>query len=161
MKTNLIVVLFLTSMSVFAAEPDYAQKIQIDADNLVSIAENVATYRSNVLITQGSMQMKADQLEINASAGKGKEVYVATGTPVRYSQLLADGKPVTASAAEMRYEPSSRTLTLTGDAELTQSGSVVKASVIRYNVEKQQLSAESNETKRVTTIFTPEEKTNP
>ncbi|WP_027669952.1 lipopolysaccharide transport periplasmic protein LptA [Rheinheimera baltica] len=161
MKTNLIVVLFLTSMSVFAAEPDYAQKIQIDADNLVSIAENVATYRSNVLITQGSMQMKADQLEINASAGKGKEVYVAIGTPVRYSQLLADGKPVTASAAEMRYEPSSRTLTLTGDAELTQSGSVVKASVIRYNVEKQQLSAESNETKRVTTIFTPEEKTNP
>ena len=105
--------------------------------------------------------MKADQLEINASAGKGKEIYIATGSPVSYSQLLADGKPVTAQAKEMRYEPSNRTLTLSGDAELTQSGSVVKASVIRYNLEKQQLSAESNESKRVTTIFTPEEKNNP
>ncbi|HEX5793155.1 MAG TPA: lipopolysaccharide transport periplasmic protein LptA [Rheinheimera sp.] len=161
MKNNLVFVLLLSSTAVWAAQPDYTQKIQIDADNLVAVKENVLTYRNNVLITQGSLQMKADQLEIDASAGKGKEVYIATGTPVSYSQLLADGKPVTAKASEMRYEPSSRTLTLSGDAELAQSGSVVKASVIRYNVEKQQLSAESNESKRVTTIFTPEEKNNP
>lgn len=161
MKNNLILALLLSSSVVMAAQPDYTQQIQIDADNLVSVQENVLTYRNNVVITQGSLQMKADQLEINASAGKGKEVYIATGSPVSYSQLLADGKPVTATASEMRYEPSNRTLTLSGDAELTQSGSVVKASVIKYNVEKQQLSAESNESKRVTTIFTPEEKNNP
>lgn len=161
MKNNLILVALLGSVAVMAAQPDYSQQIQIDADNLVSVQENVLTYRNNVVITQGSLQMKADQLEINASAGKGKEVYIATGSPVTYSQLLADGKPVTATAGEMRYEPSNRTLTLSGDAELTQSGSVVKASVIKYNVEKQQLSAESNESKRVTTIFTPEEKSNP
>lgn len=161
MKNNLVFVLLLSSTAVWAAQPDYTQKIQIDADNLVAVKENVLTYRNNVLITQGSLQMKADQLEIDASAGKGKEVYIATGAPVSYSQLLADGKPVTAKASEMRYEPSSRTLTLSGDAELAQSGSVVKASVIRYNVEKQELSAESNESKRVTTIFTPEEKNNP
>lgn len=161
MKTKLLALLLVNSLAAVAAKPDYTQQIQIDADNLVSINENVATYRTNVVITQGSMQMKADQLEINASAGKGKEIYIATGSPVSYSQLLADGKPVTAQAKEMRYEPSNRTLTLSGDAELTQSGSVVKASVIRYNLEKQQLSAESNESKRVTTIFTPEEKNNP
>lgn len=161
MKTNFMFVLLLCSSSLMAAAPDYTQKIQIDADNLVSVEENVLTYRSNVVITQGSMQMKADQLEINARAGKGKEIYLATGKPVTYSQMLADGKTVTAQAIEMRYEPLSRTLTLTGDAELTQSGSVVKASSIKYNVEKQQLSAESDKTKRVTTIFTPEEKNNP
>ena len=161
MKTKLLALLLVNSLAAVAAKPDYTQQIQIDADNLVSINENVATYRTNVVITQGSMQMKADQLEINASAGKGKEIYIATGSPVSYSQLLADGKPVTAQAKEMRYEPSNRTLTLSGDAELTQSGSVVKASVIRYNLEKQQLSAESDESKRVTTIFTPEEKNNP
>jgi lipopolysaccharide export system protein LptA len=161
MMNKFIYTLLLASTTVLAAKPDYAQQIQIDADKLVSINENVLTYRNNVQITQGSLQMKADSLEINASAGKGKEVYIATGNPVSYSQLLADGKPVTATANEMRYEPSSRTLTLSGDAELTQSGSVVKASVIKYNVEKQQLSAESNESKRVTTIFTPEEKNNP
>ena len=155
------IALVVTAFASLAAGPDYTQKIQIDADNLSSIKENVLTYRNNVVITQGSMQMKADQLEINASAGQGKEVYVATGNPVSYSQLMEDGKQVTATATEMRYDPSSRTLTLSGDAELTQSGSVVKASTIRYNVEKQELSADSNETRRVTTIFTPEEKNNP
>ncbi|MDX1392216.1 MAG: lipopolysaccharide transport periplasmic protein LptA [Rheinheimera sp.] len=160
MKINLIFALLLSSSAAMAAKPDYAQQIQIDADKLISVKENVLTYRSNVHITQGSLQMKADQLEINASAGKGKEVYIATGTPVSYSQLLADGKPVTAQAAEMRYDPANRTLTLSGDAELAQSGSVVRASTIIYNVEKQQLTAESDESKRVTTIFTPEDKDN-
>lgn len=151
----------LLSAPLLAAKPDYSQQIQIDADNLSSIKENVLTYRNNVIVSQGTMQMKADKLEIDASAGKGKEVYIASGNPVLYSQTVADGKPVTAKANEVRYEPVTRLLTLTGDAELTQSGSVVKASVIRYNVEKQELSADSNNKKRVTTIFTPEEKTNP
>ena len=163
MKANYITAaaLLLMTFSTVAAEPDYKQQIQIDADNLSSIKENVLTYRNNVIITQGSMQVKADVLEIDASAGKGKEIYIATGQPVLYSQLLEDGKQVTAEAKQMRYEPSSRTLTLSGDAELAQSGSVVQASIIRYNVEKQQLSADSNKNKRVTTIFTPEEKNNP
>lgn len=163
MKINIlpVVALLLCSLSVQANQPDYTQKIQIDADNLSSVKENVLTYRNNVVVTQGSLQLKADQLEINATAGKGNEVYIATGNPVTYSQLLADGQQVTAQAKEMRYEPSNRTLTFSGEAELAQSGSVVKASTIRYNVEKQELSAESNESKRVTTIFTPEEKNNP
>lgn len=160
MKIKLVLALLVCSNIVLAAKPDYTQQIQIDADKLVSVNDNILTYRSNVQITQGSLRMTADKLEINASAGKGKEVYIATGSPVNYSQLLPDGKPVTAQASEMRYDPSSRTLTLSGDAELTQSGSVVRASVIRYNVEKQQLSAESDDTKRVTTIFTPEDKDN-
>ncbi|PKM17742.1 MAG: lipopolysaccharide transport periplasmic protein LptA [Gammaproteobacteria bacterium HGW-Gammaproteobacteria-15] len=163
MKINIIpaVALLLCSLAVQANQPDYTQQIQIDADNLSSVKENVLTYRNNVVVTQGSLQLKADQLEINATAGKGNEVYIATGNPVTYSQLLADGQQVTAQAKEMRYEPSNRTLTFSGEAELAQSGSVVKASTIRYNVEKQELSAESNESKRVTTIFTPEEKNNP
>ena len=163
MKANYITAtaLLVMSLSTIAAVPDYKQQIQIDADNLSSIKEDVLTYRNNVIITQGSMKMTADLLEIDASAGKCNEVYLATGQPVKYSQMMEDGKLVTAEAKTMRYEPSTRILTLSGDAELAQSGSIVKASTIRYNVEKQQLNADSNKTKRVTTIFTPEEKDNP
>ncbi|MBZ9612213.1 lipopolysaccharide transport periplasmic protein LptA [Rheinheimera maricola] len=160
-KLGSIITLLLLSLAAKAEKPDYSQQIQIDADNLVSVEENILTYKNNVVVTQGSIQLKADQLEINATAGKGNEVYIASGKPVTYSQLMADGKPVTAQANEMRYEPSSRTLTLTGDAELSKSDSVVKASVIKYNLEKQDISAESDESKRVTTIIMPEEKSNP
>ena len=52
-----------------------------------------------------------------------------------------------------------RVLTLTGKAEITQSGSLVRSAKIEYDLLKQQLSAESEEGKeRVTTIFTSEGK---
>ena len=160
-KFGVIVSLLLLSATAAAEKPDYSQQIQIDADNLVSIEESILTYKSNVVVTQGSIQLKADQLEINATAGKGNEIYIASGSPVTYSQMMADGTPVTAQANEMRYEPSSRTLTLSGDAQLSKNDSIVKASVIRYNLEKQDISAESDQSKRVTTIITPEEKSQP
>ncbi len=144
-----------------AASQDYTQQIQIDADNLASVNEHVLTYSNNVVIVQGSIRIKADRLEIDASSGKGKEVYSVFGQPVSYSQQLEDGKTVNAYASEMRYEPANRTLTLNGDAELAQSGSVVKASMIRYNVETQELNATSDNSRRVTTIITPEEKQQP
>ena len=144
-----------------AAPADYTQQIQIDADNLASLKENVLTYSDNVIITQGSIRISADRLEIDASAGKGKEVYSVSGSPVSYSQLLEETKTVNAFASEMRYEPANRTLTLNGNAELVQSGSVVKASVIKYNVETQELNAASDSSRRVTTIITPEEDQQP
>ena len=62
-------------------------------------------------------------------------------------------------ANEIRYEVSSRILTLTGKAEINQSGSLVKSEKIQYDLEKQKLNAEGGkDTERVTTIFTPEKK---
>ncbi|GAB2917578.1 lipopolysaccharide transport periplasmic protein LptA [Rheinheimera gaetbuli] len=144
-----------------AASADYTQKIQIDADNLASLKENVLTYSDNVIITHGAISISADRLEIDASTGKGKEIYIVSGNPVNYSQQLEDGKIVNASASEMRYEPANRTLILNGNAELAQSGSVVKASVIKYNVETQELNAASDSSRRVTTIITSEEDQQP
>ncbi|MDX1676801.1 lipopolysaccharide transport periplasmic protein LptA [Arsukibacterium sp.] len=153
----------LLSANCYAVEADYSQPIAITSDdNATSIKENVSIYTNNVEIRQGSLNIKADRLEINASAGKGNEIFLTTGSPVRYSQLLEGEIPVTATASEIRYDRASRTLTLSGNAQLTQSGSQVQAAVIRYNIETQQISAESGEQKkRVTTIFTPENKENP
>lgn len=160
MKNKLVCIALLVSLHPFcgAIAQDYTQQIQIDADNLSSQKENVLTYSDNVIITQGTIEIRADKLEIDASAGKGSEVYSVFGKPVRYSQQL-DGKQVNAFASEMRYEPANRLLTLSGDAELMQSGSQVKASTIKYNVETQEINAASDSNRRVTTIINPEEKT--
>lgn len=162
-RINYLFLSALLSVSCYAAEADYSQPIAITSDdNATSIRENVSVYTNNVEIRQGSLNIKADRLEINASAGKGNEVFLTTGSPVRYSQLLDGELPVTATASEIRYDRASRTLTLSGNAELSQSGSQVQAAVIRYNIETQEIVAESGEQKkRVTTIFTPENKENP
>lgn len=160
MKNKLVCIALLISLQPLcsAIAQDYTQQIKIDADNLSSQKENVLTYSDNVIITQGTIEIRADKLEIDASAGKGSEVYSVFGNPVRYSQQL-DGKPVNAYANEMRYEPANRLLTLSGDAELMQSGSQVKASTIKYNIETQEINAASDSNRRVTTIINPEEKT--
>lgn len=163
MKTNFIVLcLLLKSLAVSASQPDHQLPIAINADNsLASIRDNIAIYQDNVEVKQGSLLIKADKLEINASAGKGNEVFIFTGSPVTYSQVLEGEVPVTAQAREIRYDLASRTLTLTTDAELTQSGSLVRGDIIRYNLELQQLTAGGEQNRRVTTIFTPEIKENP
>ncbi|SNY56932.1 lipopolysaccharide export system protein LptA [Arsukibacterium tuosuense] len=162
-RINYLFLTVLLSANTYAAEADYSQPIAITSDdNATSIRENVSIYTNNVEIRQGSLNIKADRLEINASAGKGNEVFLTTGSPVQYSQLLDGDLPVTATASEIRYDRASRTLTLSGNAELSQSGSQVQAAVIRYNIETQEIVAESGEQKkRVTTIFTPENKENP
>jgi lipopolysaccharide export system protein LptA len=73
--------------------------------------------------------------------------------------MLEGDKPIKAMANEIRYDFASRILTLTGDAEINQSGSLVRSAVIQYDLAKQQLNASSgNENERVSTIFTPEKK---
>ncbi|MDP5205666.1 lipopolysaccharide transport periplasmic protein LptA [Alishewanella sp. SMS9] len=163
MKINslMIVLAFFSAVSL-AAEPDHKQPISVDADKtLASLIDSIASYADNVVVRQGSMLIKADKLEVDASAGKGKEVFITTGSPATYSQTLPGDRPVTAQANEIRFDRASRILTLSGNAEVMQSGSLVRGAVIRYNIELQQLSAEGEQNRRVTTIFTPENKDNP
>lgn len=161
MKTNIaLFIAFISAWHLGAKESDFTQQIHVQADNnLTSIKDNISTYLNNVEVRQGSLLIKADKLEANASAGKGQEVFIATGNPATYSQTLEENTPVNASASEIKYDLATRTLTLTGNAELSQSGSKVQGAVIRYNIEKQELSAESGaKNDRVITIFTPEGK---
>lgn len=155
-------VLSIFTLPVTAVPSDYTQPVDVRADYWeASIQDNISIYRENVEVRQGTMLINAGRLEANASAGRGNEVLIASGNPATYSQKLEDGKEVKAQAKEIRYDLATRTLTLTGDAELSQSGSLVQGAMIRYNIATQQLSAESEQNRRVTTIFTPEIKDNP
>lgn len=163
MNIKILCCTVLLSIGALQATPaDYTKPVDVRSDFWeASIQDNISIYRENVEVRQGSMLIKAVRLEANASAGRGNEVLIASGTPATYRQTLEDGKEVTAQANEIRYDLASRTLTLTGNAEMSQSGSLVQGAVIRYNIATQQLSAESEQNRRVTTIFTPEIKENP
>jgi lipopolysaccharide export system protein LptA len=163
MKSNIILIsiaLLFSSLS-FAGPDDFKKEIQVGSDRQFgSIKDKVMTFVDNVKVEQGSLLIEADKLEVIASAGKGKEVFIASGKPATYSQLLDGDKPIKASANEIRYDVANGTLVLTGNAELSQNGSMVQGALIKYNLEKQELEAESNgkKTERVTTVFSPEGK---
>jgi lipopolysaccharide export system protein LptA len=151
---------FVLSAACLAKNTDFKEPIEVNADrNEASLKEQKLLYSGNVVVKQGSLLIKADKLIVDRSAGEGKEVFIATGKPAVYSQMLEGDKPIQASAEEIRYAMQTRVLTLTGKAEITQSGSLVRSAKIEYDLQKEQLSAESeNGKERVTTIFSSEVK---
>lgn len=140
-----------------------AQAGQKDFDLPMKIISNFQTvdgkrktsiFKEDVRITQGSLSIDADEVEVMASLGEGKEIFIARGNPASYTQTMDDGKTITAKAAEIKYSVESRTLDLTGDAELIQDSSMVQGGSITFNLEKEQLIAGGDgKNNRVTTVF--------
>lgn len=158
-KHNLIIaaLLCITSFSGVAKQDDLLQEVKISAASQeADIKNNQMVFNGPVEVTQGSIRILADELRASSKEDGGGRILIAIGKPATYSQIMEDGRPASASAEEIRYELSNRTLTLIGNATLEQDGSQVKGNMIRYNIAEQQLIAESKGNDRVITIIQPE-----
>jgi lipopolysaccharide export system protein LptA len=145
--------------SSLAGEKDFELPIKVDSQsNFFDGKTKTSIFRKDVRITQGSLQILADEVEVVAGQGEGREVFIARGNPASYQQDLDDGTNISAAANEIRYEVSTRILTLNGSAQLKQDSSQVSGESIVFNMEREQLIAEGNESEGggVTTIFQPE-----
>ena len=160
MKLNSLILaglLTLISLGAQAKDNDLLQEVKISAASQeADIKNNQIIFHGPVEVTQGSIKILANELRAFSKENNSGKILIATGNPATYSQVMEDGRPASASAKEIRYELSSRTLTLIGDATLEQEGSQVTGSQIRYNIEQQQLIAESTGKDRVITIIQPE-----
>ena len=83
---------------------------------------------------------------------------IAYGNPATFFQILDNGKPVQASAKQLHYKLKEKLVIMTGQAELKQEDNKVSSDVIRYDIQKQQMAAEStSKGSRVKTIFLPDQ----
>ncbi|MCY7294823.1 lipopolysaccharide transport periplasmic protein LptA [Alteromonas sp. a30] len=161
-KLNLSVITLCCVLSVNAVnakDDDFKKPITVDSkSHFVDGKRKTSIFREDVHVQQGSLAIDADEVEVNASKGEGKEVFIARGKPAVYTQDMEDGSTIKAVASEIRYQVSTRTLKLSGEAELHQNSSMVKGESITFNLDKQQLLAEGQdgENGRVTTVFNPE-----
>jgi lipopolysaccharide export system protein LptA len=117
--------------------------------------KRTSIFIDDVIIRQGSLEILADRVEANASAGKGKEVITANGTPASYTQRLADGSLVVASANEIIYEVESRTISLKGNAAISQNDVKVNGDSIAFDMAKEQIIASGEGDEGVTTVLSP------
>ncbi|MDP5030654.1 MAG: lipopolysaccharide transport periplasmic protein LptA [Paraglaciecola sp.] len=145
----------------YAGKDDFSKTIEIASQQ--SFLDRIAKksiYKGNVLITQGTLVLKADEMEIDAGAGQDKEVFIATGSPAEYSQMQENGKLVRATANKIEYHRQTRTLSLEGNAEVEQNSSSVKGNSIVFNMELEQIMAQGQDQNsgRVITILQPESK---
>ncbi|MCW9711161.1 lipopolysaccharide transport periplasmic protein LptA [Avibacterium sp. 21-586] len=157
-KSLLFFTVLMASMSAFALKNDTNQPINIESNNQSLDMENqTVTFTDNVVITQGSILIKADKVVITRPPENSnkKETVDAYGRPVTFHQVLDDGKPVDGKANKVHYDLGTEFLTLTGNAELKQLDSKITGHLITYDVKKQQLKASGSSKSRVRTVLIP------
>jgi len=158
-KIALISTALLAAPYTMAAKNDLEKEIVIKSKRQAGDLKNkIASYLDDVKITQGSLVIKADLVQVYSNADNDEETYVAKGKPATFEQLLEDGTPINLQANEIKYEPAINTITISGNALLRQEGSEVSGSKIVYNTKTEQLAAESNSDETVTTILKPKSK---
>ncbi|MCD8548693.1 MAG: lipopolysaccharide transport periplasmic protein LptA [Aeromonadaceae bacterium] len=141
-----------------AKQSDYQQKVYVDSVRQVAeLNDNKLTFLEDVVIRQGTIEIRADKVEVIRHGDKGADEMIATGRPARFHQVLDNGKPVDAQANRLSYKLKERLVVLSGNARIQQSDNQISGDQIRYDIQKQQMMAESSAGSRVKTIFLPEE----
>jgi lipopolysaccharide export system protein LptA len=165
--------LLLLNLSLYAStgwalQADVEKPVEIEADSAVfDKMAGTASYSGNVLIHQGTLEIRASNIRINAPGNEIKSI-IAEGAPVSFKQKMDNGRAATGQAKAMKYFVAEKRLTLTGNAELTQDKDRFASNFIEYLPESGQLRAgaqaasngESRQERggRVSAIFYPTNK---
>jgi len=160
-KGVLLTSLFLTlSAPVNAAKKDLSQEITIESKRQSADLKNrIASYLDEVSISQGSISIHADIVQVysavNEKTKEKHDTYLAQGNPAIFKQQLEDGTLISLQASEIKYQPDLHIITVSGNAEVKQSGSKVTGETITYNTSSEKLEAISSDNESVTTILQP------
>ncbi len=147
---------------VFALPDDRKQPIEISADSAqINEQTGIILYTGNVVISQGSMQIKASKVELFRKNDDIDSI-IASGSPASFVQQPASNKPITtAYGMRMEYKINSQTLTITDKAKVVQDKDSFSGERIVYQMDKAIVNAYSgngSSGERVQMIIQPKAK---
>ena len=114
---------------------DVKQPIQIEADQVeLDEKRQISTYSGRVTMVQGSVHVQDDTVTVTTVQEKVRDI-VARGKPARFRQR-PEGQPedVEAEALEVIYRASAGSVTLRGDALMSQGQNVFRGEHIFYDM---------------------------
>lgn len=158
-KLFAVALLGCMSASSFALESDRDQPIYVAADR-ASIDDNtgITVYTGNVDITQGSMILRGDRVELRRDADGNVDQIISDGTPAYFEQQPSAEQAVTvATGDKLDYGVGTQLLKIIGDAKVTQAGDEFTGARINYDMEKALVDAfsDSKSDKRVRMVIQP------
>lgn len=169
---KLLFIVFLCIVSIGAsaniAQAPNVKNSTIAGDFLLPVTANskqqsldgktmTSIFMGDVVIKQGSLEILAERVVADATAGKGKEIITAIGSPASYQQRLEDGSVVSASANEIEYNVQFQTIVMKGNAAIQQKDVQVNGDAISFDMAKEQImaSTDANSDDTVTTVLSP------
>lgn len=153
--------LAMTPVATLALPTDRDQPLQVAADNAhFDEKSGIATYKGAVVIRQGTLELRADELVISVDKQGNVTSTVARGKPARYQQQTDPKKGlVMAEASRIDYDLKNETITLTGDARLRQDAASFQGATITYAIARQQVDARGDSSNRVQLVLPPQPRT--
>jgi lipopolysaccharide export system protein LptA len=114
---------------------DRNQPMDVQADNTDAVMEDNSdsTLNGNVVITQGTLQIKADRAIIHRSKGDIDKVTL-TGGPVVMKQVNDSGEPMNAQASTIVYTLSSDLILLSGNVTIEQPRGSMRGENVKYDL---------------------------
>lgn len=161
-RTNVLTAIVLAcslSPAVRAEQADRDKPMNITADRCDFDQKTMKSIcSSNVLVTQGSMTIRADRLVISQDAD-GNQFAQGEGKPVRFRQKL-DKSPDWLEAESLRFDYDGKKgfLQLFDKAWVRKSQDVVHGDHITYDLNSELYQAKSNPGGRVNITITPRKK---
>ncbi len=153
--------LLLSARFAWALESDSEQPIYIDSNNAVYDEKaETSTYTGNVVATQGSIKIDAEQLVVYMKNGAIAKL-VATGKPSRFKQLPAVGKEeMHGEGLINEFYPDKNLLIFMKNASVWQGEAKQSSEYIEYDTKNSLLKAgeASSDGKRVHSVIKPKPK---
>ena len=164
-KINVASVLLTTTLvfssSAHALKDDIEKPVHINADSvLFNKTKGIGVYEGNVSIVQGSLDIRAAKIEINAPGGEIKNI-IASGSPVKFQQKMDDGKLAIGQANRVVYQVANKRIVLDGNAAITQNNDKFSSNHIEYSISNGELKAgdkKASGKSRVKAVFFPTNK---
>ncbi|MGH8491797.1 MAG: lipopolysaccharide transport periplasmic protein LptA [Moraxellaceae bacterium] len=150
--------LLFLAVSAQALPTDRDQPVQVNANTATADGKTgIATYRGNVVVKQGTLEIRADEIIIITDKKGAILSTVSKGNPAHYQQQPDPKKGiVTAEAQRIDYDAKNENITLAGKAKLKQDGSSFSGQTITYNSQRQQVDAKGDGSNRVQLVFPPQ-----
>ncbi len=162
-KTIILLSLILITTNVMSLKTDIEKPVHINADSvLFNKAKGYALYEGNVIIAQGTLEIKASRIEISAPNNEISRI-TAQGKPVSFKQKMDDGKIAKGQANKVIYRIKEKQLSLDGNAIMSQNSDKFSSNHIEYSIKTGELKAGNKKNKgksRVNVIFYPTNKAN-
>ena len=155
MKIALSSLLAITLFSsAYALPEDSSLPIQITADTGGYDQKiNEGFYDSNVIMTQGTLEIKADHAKFTMVNDELDQV-IATGKLIKIKYLPEKNKPWVLGEGEiLEYFPKKNLLVLKKNAKLVQETDIVEANVIEYDTLNKKIKASGGNNKSDRVFF--------
>lgn len=152
LKPVLVFLIATFSSQLLALESDRDQPVEIESDSAeFDELGGLTTYSGNVQLTQGSIELLADEIQLRTLDGQIVEL-VAVGNPAQYEQIPdPDSEKLIARGNKIRYLLEDDLIELSGSASLSQQGTTLSGGTILYDIRRHSLRASSESDEQVTT----------